>query len=1818
MLKIVQAILLLTNLIFTQTEQRISKLNLLLPLSKTTQITYNLKAYNGCYKWSSSNPKIFSLTPYKTDKAGCVSEITVKVETLEEYENIVWISAEDLRTNEILNCEARVAPLKKLEIVTKQKSILVGDFETLELMGYDLKGNGFTSLEGLIFNWKIEQQNHLAEFLSFRESLVKTSQKRHLIEDQGLKTDMVILRGIETGGVKIFVGIDDRFYDDIFGQDNLFIIEHFVVFPENTVFLMPGEKIKYSLFKIKKKNKKMDLVKIDLPNKKYKWELSNTNIGQFRNSILKIGEKTGSSYLTVYDVLNPNNKITNKVVVTEPRSLNLFVTRYTQQMKNFLNNKTKNFFGHNLLDHNQFTNNWNLLLGEEYIIKGVLFDENGNEITIQDFFINFNLDSDFKILLKSNNYIIIKTLGINEKDKIEAEFKTSSPKSVYKNIFKQYSILSKLKIIKSKTNLILLPFKKNLKNTESQQTYKLKTLGGSSKIKYISKNPDIAIVSSNGIISIKKPGQTKIEAIDIKNKNNLDFVNLEIIEIKDIEFLEKKKEGRLFKENNIFIRAFDNKNRFFNNCTSIVYNFKAEDLGDYKIENNYNKICNEVDLFMNGFDFAFKEFDGIDDYDKSDYSFYVENDLVKEEDLEIILKNYRNYGICSFINIQPKKNGLFQMEIGLDEKKPKISEFKVVDEYKVEYPEKYDETVFGKDVILAPGTSVLFKLKGGPQGWNNNHLVNHRIYQIKKTKKYFETKIIEKNNNIYVEIKCDGKKNYERLEKGEIEIISSNKKDKDLISPVSIIAKLKIICGNPSEVEILSEDNLKSNGFNALKNKQKNFSFRNNRDHKLIFWAYDNLGNPFWNITSINSEMTLQNKKIGDITKLEKNKYNLNLNNESDNSDLNIIVNSYKDSNKKFSNLKDRIKISSFDVLAIEPKYNIVYLHPDNNIILKIINGSGNFDITTDTNFLVKTNYFSERREIFVSPLNEGKVKIFVRDKNLNSTPAEAEIKVVRVDRIFLNFENSMVSLGDTVEGEIQIFSGDEEIPKDQMKYINLEVLSSNPNAKIDLKNNKVSLKPEEIGSYVLSVNSKADRLTSNLVELNVFGDINVFPKNIYLTKGCKTTFKVLGGPSSILRQRYGYEILIKDITRYSNIKKIDDNIYSFEAEENFEGYLTIQLKSSLTKKIISETKIFILVQKISGFQVIGTNELWKGATSRVFAIPQIRLNSITPSNCEIKYHIINNSPEILQSPKGYLNLETNDIKFDKLSIWAFNIKGLTPGRANLEIELMTKYEKKKGSLEINVVNSTEFDNSRVIGKKCNCNGNLLLTPSSSLKIDIDNYYSYTELILKEVDNCSKLTQPNILSTNEKVGVDVLIVKKNGVLEKVQSILVSNPAFMIVENSEKMTFANTHSNINMKVLFLDKFGQVFSNSKNNLSIQFMNSNPDIVSLFFDKNSNELVINTKNKGKAVIYIKSEKYPNLFDIFTIRVGPMIKPEGNLTIHLGSTIKFEALREMDHSWKSTNPNILNVDENGFSTGINSGIAQIQFLDSVLPSSKINVVEITDLKNYIKNPDKLSNLRNGKSNKPYLFLFEPFYKNEKIDFTTHSFINHNLNINCEIENDDFITKPYQLDNNLLGCYISFKEEPSQLHKNILLTIKLTSLTNKNFYLEKSQRILVNQKIFEKGDKTSQIYLNKSNLKKTIYINSESELEIQTSSKLKQYITTEFDKKKLLTKINIEIPEDLNEIIKERIVLICRSTGEKKIMGFTYEPDSSFLNWFKFSKFSLFDFIAIFICFVISFFVFKELLKRKNGEEKEYYHQKDFSASRFSHNRSFNQSYRG
>jgi nuclear pore complex protein Nup210 len=113
-------------------------------------------------------------------------------------------------SGDVLKCESRVADIKRVEILTKLRVIDTDNYEVFELIAYDRMGNSFSSLEGVRFDWSIEQPSALASFVSFKDASIKTTETRMQIEAMGFRSDMAVMTGINPGTVTVTAFVNEK------------------------------------------------------------------------------------------------------------------------------------------------------------------------------------------------------------------------------------------------------------------------------------------------------------------------------------------------------------------------------------------------------------------------------------------------------------------------------------------------------------------------------------------------------------------------------------------------------------------------------------------------------------------------------------------------------------------------------------------------------------------------------------------------------------------------------------------------------------------------------------------------------------------------------------------------------------------------------------------------------------------------------------------------------------------------------------------------------------------------------------------------------------------------------------------------------------------------------------------------------------------------------------------------------------------------------------------------------------------------------------------------------------------------------------------------------------------------------------------------------------------------------------------------------------------------------------------------------------------------------------------------------------------------
>jgi hypothetical protein len=137
-----------------------------------------------------------------------------------------------------MKVEARVARLHRIEIATKLKTIDVGALEELYVRGFDEENNTFSSLEGVRFEWTIQEAGVL-DFVSLRETVIKSSELRKELEGPDFMTDIVVARGLRIGKATVIARVREQGYAPLEQRVVISVIEQFAMIPHHPLFLLP-------------------------------------------------------------------------------------------------------------------------------------------------------------------------------------------------------------------------------------------------------------------------------------------------------------------------------------------------------------------------------------------------------------------------------------------------------------------------------------------------------------------------------------------------------------------------------------------------------------------------------------------------------------------------------------------------------------------------------------------------------------------------------------------------------------------------------------------------------------------------------------------------------------------------------------------------------------------------------------------------------------------------------------------------------------------------------------------------------------------------------------------------------------------------------------------------------------------------------------------------------------------------------------------------------------------------------------------------------------------------------------------------------------------------------------------------------------------------------------------------------------------------------------------------------------------------------------------------------------------------------------------
>ncbi|KAB7497686.1 Nuclear pore complex protein, partial [Armadillidium nasatum] len=191
----------------------------------------------------------------------CSKEATVTAVTKSPTRLTAIIIAKDIGTGFSLRCDVIVDSIHRLEIVTTTRELYAEEApEEFEVRAYDLYGNEFSTLEGLVFVWDLQTvTDHKAvvpaqtvlRFITFEASPYETPPSIALLEAIGEQGNRVLIEGRQTGFARLSVQMGHPSYKNLPPAEvNLMVIANLILEPQD-VYILPRTTISYAVFHLK-------------------------------------------------------------------------------------------------------------------------------------------------------------------------------------------------------------------------------------------------------------------------------------------------------------------------------------------------------------------------------------------------------------------------------------------------------------------------------------------------------------------------------------------------------------------------------------------------------------------------------------------------------------------------------------------------------------------------------------------------------------------------------------------------------------------------------------------------------------------------------------------------------------------------------------------------------------------------------------------------------------------------------------------------------------------------------------------------------------------------------------------------------------------------------------------------------------------------------------------------------------------------------------------------------------------------------------------------------------------------------------------------------------------------------------------------------------------------------------------------------------------------------------------------------------------------------------------------------------------------------
>nr|XP_037288618.1 nuclear pore membrane glycoprotein 210-like [Rhipicephalus microplus] len=233
----------LLYLVLSVTEEaRLNVPRLLLPRLVEVASNFSLHLVDvdkrSCFEWHSSRPEVATVSVQDS----CSQTATVSAIWSQPGRQTATVLARETSTGETLRCDVIIDQVASLKVVTTTRVLLLEDSpELLEVQGFNQQGDTFSSIEGMSFDWSLQQYEPVLRFVPASEWPYELPSPGLLLwESKGRRGWAVLLEGRAAGTARVSVRPMHSAYKDLAPQELELRVVDSVQLEPSAVYLLPG------------------------------------------------------------------------------------------------------------------------------------------------------------------------------------------------------------------------------------------------------------------------------------------------------------------------------------------------------------------------------------------------------------------------------------------------------------------------------------------------------------------------------------------------------------------------------------------------------------------------------------------------------------------------------------------------------------------------------------------------------------------------------------------------------------------------------------------------------------------------------------------------------------------------------------------------------------------------------------------------------------------------------------------------------------------------------------------------------------------------------------------------------------------------------------------------------------------------------------------------------------------------------------------------------------------------------------------------------------------------------------------------------------------------------------------------------------------------------------------------------------------------------------------------------------------------------------------------------------------------------------------